>query len=286
MKKPNEAAASLEPLGFTPLESSIYVELLGAGAQSGYRVAQSIGKAGANTYKALEALEARGAVVCEDGETRLYRAVPFPELAAMLSSEFAQRTQRAERVLATVGRDAGDERVYRLTRPAQVYERARAMIDRTEGFLLIDAFPPALEELRASIEAAAARGVDAIVHAYAPHQLNGVRVIEAPRGAEVRARWPGVWLNVSADASEALNAYVLDDERTVGTWTQSAYMAWVLYCGAASETGLTHLAELAVRRPEISLADALQTLDGIVRADPPGRAPLYDRLTKRGEGSR
>ncbi|HTA39478.1 MAG TPA: helix-turn-helix domain-containing protein [Candidatus Acidoferrales bacterium] len=286
MKKPaHDASAALEALGFTPLESATYVELLRAGAQSGYRVAQSIGKAGANTYKALEALETRGAVVCEDGETRLYRAVPFDELAAMLSSEFAQRAQRASRALASVGRDAGDERVYRLSRPAQVYERARAMIDRTESFLLIDAFPQALDELRESIEAAAARGVDAIVHAYAPHELAGVRVIEAPRGAEVRARWPGAWLNVSADASEALNAYVLDDERTHGTWTQSAYMAWVLYCGAASETGLTHLAELAVRRPDMPLADALKTLDDIVRLDPPGRAPLYERLTKKEEGT-
>jgi HTH-type transcriptional regulator, sugar sensing transcriptional regulator len=287
MKKSRpEASAALEALGFTPLESAIYLELLGSGAQSGYRVAQSIGKAGANTYKALEALESRGAVVCEDGETRLYRAVPFDELAAMLTSEFTRRAQLAHRALATVGRDAGDERVYRLNRPAQVYERARAMIDRTEAFLLIDAFPAALEELRPSIEAAAARGVDAIVHAYAPHELEGVRVIEAPRGEEVRARWPGLWLNVSSDASEALNAYILDDERTVGTWTQSAYLAWVLYCGAASETGLTHLAELAERQPDISLADALQTLEEIVRTDPPGRAPLYDQLTTKGEGSR
>jgi hypothetical protein len=117
-----------------------------------------------------------------------------------------------------------------------------------------------------------------IVHAYAPLALEGARVIVAPRGEQVRTRWPGAWLNVSADAAEALNAYVLDDDRAVGTWTRSAYMAWILYCGAASETALTHLAELAVREPHALLADALRSIDDIVRSDPPGRAPLYDQL--------
>jgi HTH-type transcriptional regulator, sugar sensing transcriptional regulator len=280
-----EAASALEAMGFTALEARIYVDLLGAGAQSGYRVAQSIGKAAANTYRALETLEARGAVVCEDGERRLYRATPYAELTAMLSAEFARRAERAQNALASLEGKESDERIYRLTRPAQVYERARAMIERTREFLLIDAFPAALEELRSSIEAAASRGADVIVHAYAPQSMPGVRVIVAPRGAEVRARWPGAWLNVVADAAEALNAYVLDDQRTVGTWTQSAYLAWVLYCGSASETGLTHLAELAAREPQIPLANALRTLDDIVRTDPPGRGPLYEQLTKKKEAT-
>jgi hypothetical protein len=280
-----DAAAALEALGFTALEAQIYVELLGAGAQSGYRVAQLIGKAGANTYRALESLEGRGAVVCEVGNPRLYRATPYAELSAMLSSEFARRTERAQRTLASVELDESDERMYRLTRPDQVYERARAMIERAASFLLIDAFPAALEKLRESIEAAALRGVDVIVHAYAPHALEGVRVIEAPRGAQVRDRWPGAWLNVNADASEALNAYVAGDEGTTGTWTQSAYFAWVLYCGTASETGLTHLFELASREPDVPLADALRSLDDIVRTDPPGRGSLYQQLTEKKEAS-
>ena len=104
-------------------------------------------------------------------------------------------------------------------------------------------------------------------------------MIVAPRGDQIRARWPGAWLNVSADAAEALNAYVLDDDRTVGTWTRSAYMAWILYCGAASETALTHLTELADREPNVLLADALRSIEDIVRPDPPGRAPLYEQLT-------
>jgi len=281
-----EAASALEALGFTALEANVYLELLGAGAQSGYRVAQSIGKAAANTYRALEVLDARGAVVCEDGETRIYRAVPYDELSAMLASEFARRAERAKRVISSVDRASGDERVYRLTRPSQVYERARAMIERATTFLLIDAFPEALEELRESIEAAAGRGVDAIVHAYAPQRLRGVRVIEQPRGAEARAAWPGVWLNVSADALEALNAYVLDDEHTTGSWTQSACLAWILYCGSASETALTHLADLAAREPGVSLAAALRTLGDIVRTDPPGRGSFHQQLTKKKEASR
>jgi hypothetical protein len=199
----------------------------------------------------------------------------------MLSSDFARRTERAQRLLAEVGGGESDERIYRLSNPGQVYERARAMIAGTAEFLLIDAFPDALEELRESIEAAAARGVSVIVHAYASHELRGARVIEAPRGAEVRARWPGAWLNVSADASEALNAYILDDDRTVGTWTASPYLAWVFYCGTASETGLTHLAALAAHDPELALGTALQTLERIVRSDPPGRDSLHQSLAKK-----
>lgn len=47
---------TLMPLGFTETEALAYCELQRAGPSTGYRIAQGIGKAQANTYKALSTL--------------------------------------------------------------------------------------------------------------------------------------------------------------------------------------------------------------------------------------
>ncbi|MDO8629132.1 MAG: helix-turn-helix domain-containing protein, partial [Phycisphaerales bacterium] len=67
---------TLVPLGFTPLEGEVYAILVAESPATGYRVAQAIGKPVANTYKAIESLERKGAIVVDDGESRLCRAVP------------------------------------------------------------------------------------------------------------------------------------------------------------------------------------------------------------------
>lgn len=49
-------------LGFTGLEADVYTALLAESPTTGYRVAQALGKAVANTYKAIASLEAKRAV--------------------------------------------------------------------------------------------------------------------------------------------------------------------------------------------------------------------------------
>ena len=60
----------LQELGFTGLEAEVYIHLAQGEASTGYAIARALNKPTANTYKAIAALEAKGAVIVDDGDTR------------------------------------------------------------------------------------------------------------------------------------------------------------------------------------------------------------------------
>ena len=71
-----DGTQSLMALGFTGLEAEIYAFLLGQSSVTGYRVAQALGKPAANTYKAIESLERKEAVLIGYGLKRNPRIRP------------------------------------------------------------------------------------------------------------------------------------------------------------------------------------------------------------------
>src|SRR5262245_12484492 len=159
------AADALNELGFTELESLAYCFLLAESPATGYRVSHGIGKPTANTYKALTTLARAGAVVSDDGDSQLYRAVPPEELLAQLEQRFRENRSRAAERLAAIRRDSADDRVYQLRTVEQVLERARAMLKRARKIVLIDAFPNVYRALEADVAAVAARGMQVAVTA-------------------------------------------------------------------------------------------------------------------------
>ena len=76
----SESVEVLSELGFTNLEAEIYAFLLQESPVTGYRIAQAIGKPAANTYKAIQTLELKGAVIVDEGSSRMCRAVSADEL--------------------------------------------------------------------------------------------------------------------------------------------------------------------------------------------------------------
>jgi hypothetical protein len=285
MKRPSreEAAAAVEAMGFTALEASIYVELLRGGPQTGYGIAKQVGKAVANAYKALDVLDRRGVVCCEDGSTRLYRALPYAEVAAKLADDFARRSQRAVDALESLDGANPDDRIYRLNGADAIYERARAILASAQVIAVVDAFPECVDVLADELRAAARRGVKVTLHAYAPAEIAGVTIVEQPTGSTVRRRWPGSWLNLCADGAAILIAHLLDDERTVGMWTENAYISFVFYCGMTSETAIARLSQIAATQPTTKLGAGLERVADILAADVPGRAALRRQMTARKE---
>ena len=67
-------------IGFTQLESEVYLYLLTEGAHTGYAVAKAIGKAVANVYKAIERLAQKGAVEQSSGNNKQCVALPWRQL--------------------------------------------------------------------------------------------------------------------------------------------------------------------------------------------------------------
>jgi sugar-specific transcriptional regulator TrmB len=233
-------AATTQPLvalGFTTLEAEAYAFLLRESPVTGYRIAQALRRPAPNIYKALESLELKGAVLVEDGDSRLCRPVPPDELLSQLERRFHEHRARAERVLSQAPGEAEDDRVYTLRSAGQVLERARRMLRGCAEIVLADLFPLPLDSLRPELEAAAARGVQVAVKAYAPAEVSGARVVLDAVPDRALERWPGQWLNLVADGREHLIAFLASDGRAVhqAVWSGSTALSWVYHSALSSE---------------------------------------------------
>lgn len=234
-----QAVESLTELGLTALEAEVYAALVKESPATAYKLAQTLGKAAANVYKAVDSLARKGAIVVDDGESRLLRAVPAAELLHRFERNFRSAHERADHALRRLAGNDQDERVYRLQTREQVIERAAAMLARAKKLVALDVFPEPFEDLRADIERAAARGVRTLVQVYAPlaEDIEGADVIVALRGDSMLRLWSGQWLNVVVDASEHLLALMHSERGDVvqAIWTSSSYLSVIYFSGLDAE---------------------------------------------------
>lgn len=287
-----DALDALGALGFTALEAEVYAALVKESPVTAYKIAQTLGKAGANVYKAVESLANKGAVIVDDGESRMLRAVPPKELLARLENEFATTRRKAERALERLDGTRDDDRVYQLKTREQVMERARAMLDRARDIAIVDVFPEPLEEIRDAIVRAAARGVRTLVQVYAPlssasdarGSLGKAEVQLSPQATLQLAAWRGQWLNVVVDGSEHMLALLRSKRGDVvqAIWSGSAYLSVIYLSGVLAEF---HVAEIATAVEKGASNRALRKLIANWSSSPgastkttPGVALLRERL--------
>ncbi len=220
---------TLMPLGFTETEALAYCELQRAGPSTGYRIAQGIGKAQANTYKALSTLVQKGAVIDDGGEPRAFRAVAPDQLITALSNRFANQTQVAAEALARLRAPEPEHRLYHLRSPDQVWAQAEAMIDAATETVLFDCLPQVEARLAPAFARAVARGVAVLGVAYDDARLRpgGYLVVHSRMADDVGERWPGAILRLVTDAAQYLLCLLSDDLAEVrhGLWSDSAYLA-------------------------------------------------------------
>lgn len=228
------ATTSVDPLvhalcglGFTEIEALVYGFLVKGEPATGYRISHAIGKPTANTYKAIASLLDQGAVLADEGGTRLVRAVPPEELLAGLERRARARREAARDALAEHAGEVVDERVWAIRAADQVLDRARAMLGRARAIVLADLFPAPYEALAPDLSAAAARGVRVVVKACARRDAAGVTEVLEPDAARTLAAWPGQPLTLVCDAEEHLLA-LLDDglsEVRQAVWSRSAFLS-------------------------------------------------------------
>ena len=269
---------TLEALGFSPIEAGVYAALLRESPATGYRISHAIGKPTANTYKAIRSLERRGAVVVEDGKSRLCRAVPPAEVLGALEQRFQANKRAAADALARLSAASTDERVWTLETPESIWERAAAMLSASETLVALDVMPAALERVGPQLVAAAGRGVEVFAKVYdAPSALPGVQLLRRDDGPEALAFWPGCQLTLVADACSFLMALFSRDLSTVYrcVWSESVFLACMQHNSLAAE--LLGARRLDTGEP-LAEADALRLTLG--REDLPGRRRLFERCAE------
>ncbi|WP_374473920.1 TrmB family transcriptional regulator [Arenimonas sp.] len=235
---------TLASLGFTELETRIYVALLRQSPQTGYGLSKALGKAPANIYQALASLSLKGAVLVEEaGGSRSASAVPPDELLEQLGRRFKASRDAAADALAKVHVPLPQNRLFQIQDVDQFYARAEALIDQAGETILFDLFPEPLRRLHPALQRAHLRGVRIAGLVY--------EEVDAPYPASLAARagfalerWPGQQATVVADANEYVLGLIARDGACLvhGLWTDSPYLSCMQHSGLSAEIELGSLA--------------------------------------------
>jgi sugar-specific transcriptional regulator TrmB len=247
-------------LGFSDLEAAVYVALLQDGPQTGYGASKLVKKPVANTYKALEALREKAAVMTSGGDPRIFRAVPPDELERKLNAAFLRRTRRAASTLAGLEKQGLDREVYRIGSLDAAIEKAKSLIGNAQHVVLVDAFPGARAIAEPGIAAARARGVKTLLKCYEPTKSAAVRTLMPPDAKRILQRWPAQWLIIVVDGVAMYMALFNSslDRLFSCIWSESPYISWVYHFTLASEFTLTSVQMLASDHPDMNVEDALR----------------------------
>lgn len=274
----------LRELGLNQLEAEVYVALLPLEPMTAYRLGTLIGKPTANVYKAVEALARRGAVMIQEGETRVISAVPVEEFLRQTERSFLAKTKDLAQQLSSLEREHYDERVYRLESTSQVFERARSMLEeRATKIAIVDAFPACLKALLPSIGKAIERGVVVCVQAYAPVEIPGAEIAVIGFGGNVLDAWRGEQLNVVVDGREHLLALLSEDLSSVAqaVWSHSVYLSCILHAGRLCEQTIVRLLGLPAEELGEQARGLLDQHRFFLRSDVPGHVELRSRFPRK-----
>lgn len=277
----NNGINELHALGFTNLEAEIYIHLLGAKASTGYAISQAIGKPTANVYKAINTLEKKGAILIDEGDTRLCVPVPSGELLNALQRSFMTQKERASQFLKQVENTGSTDTVYRLSHPEQVFEKCRKLLNNAEEIVLVDAFSSALAPIMDELEAAVARGVKIALHGYDDINLDGVKVFNNPSGQAMQEKWSGQWINLIGDSQNFVMAYLSKDLSIVhqAVWSNSRYISWIYHSALLAEQQLSEVKTMLANTDSIeTIREFVASMDAFFLLKSPGYSELLDKF--------
>ncbi len=275
-------------LGFTHLEAEIYLHLLGAKASSGYAISQAIAKPTANVYKAINTLEKKGAILVDEGDTRLCIPVPATELLNALQHSFMTQKERASQFLSQIQTTESSDKVYRLKQPEQVFEKCRNMLRQSKEMVLVDAFGPALDPIMEDLIAATKRGVKIALHGYESIDIPGVRVFNNSAGQTIHQKWSGQWINIIVDSRAFVMAYLSKDLSGVyqAVWSNSQYISWVYHSALLAEQQLSELKTRLNDESDIEVVrEMVADMDHFFNLKVPGYFDLLDKFNENEEQS-
>jgi predicted transcriptional regulator len=279
----------LSNVGFSALETDVYMALLKEPGASGYRVAQMFGKSVGSIYKALDSLRVKGAVVAnETTRPTTYVALSIHEYMNARRRDLEVLETKIEQELEEVVAGPEQRGVFDLTSVGQVYERCRDLLRsaQTVALLNIDARP--LEELRGELMAAADRGVKVLIKTRAPAKIPGCGILAPGAPSPVPGRpssdvWSGDELGVAVDFREYVQAFIKSDGSGVeeAIWVRQPHLANQVCSLFQSDFTLTKVSVMVQAGKDVkAIGQEMQRLTRSLEVPaPPGLIPHEWTLT-------
>ena len=276
----------LTQLGFTDLESDIYLVLLARGALTGYAVGKELKKPVANVYKALESLSGKGAVVQSRGEKKLFKAMPWQSLLEKEELRHADAIRTLRCGLENFPKPDDDEAIYQFKNADQTLAEGLRVIAKAQHIILADLEPAAVAHFADALADAAARGVEVRVKVYKKVDIPGARVLVREQGEQVYESTEDVRLLIVADGRAFVYAlFKTSMDMVIQAFASgSALMNLGLYSKLVYELILTEL------NPVIGAGDikaAQLILDNTAHLHPLStKNPIFDVFSERYRFSR
>ncbi len=255
----------LADIGLSRFEGEVYLALLKNPNQTGYKIANILGKALPNTYKALNALEKKGAIVSsKTTKSKQYSALPIEEYMDRLENKFKKQRQTIVESFKDVGADVEEEGIYRIEDIDQIASKATRMIENARSQIVVDAYPDPLGKIKGLLEDAANRGVRVFVHAYEPIEIKGAEVNWYPKKEGQLELFPWSWLNLVTDASESLLSYLDAESKKVfhAFWSRNPYLGNYIHNGTMHEFMLESIRNMLYKKePSEKVLEELHRLE-------------------------
>lgn len=233
----NDTIEAFQRLGFTPMESQVYIDLTQFPNTTAYSVAQRLKKNRTNVYKVLESLEEKGAAMGSAESTRKWKVIPYQQLLAGLEAGFLKQSQQVREWMEQLTTPPSTPSIHHFSEVNALIDRCREMIANSRQLILIDAFPPLIDLLKNDVSDAVKRGVNVALRVYAPvEEIEGAKIYRSEYHG-IQNEWSSSWLNLICDGSEFVLSYLSLGNQKIhhGYWSNDAYMAVVYGFSLVSE---------------------------------------------------
>lgn len=209
----------LQNLGFSEIESIIYLYLVQHGSGTGYNVSKNTGKSVSNVYNALAEMENKGFILSQNSNPKIYMAVPFNQLADRFTRKLSMDIVSATNVLKKYKPIKDDYSIYTIQNEKQVIEKSINMLKRSDSIVLIDIYPAIPKELKRTIINVAESGVQVYLKTYDSEGIKDIKNIYYNMLGSFR--WPGKWLNLSVDFKEIILSYLRSSDHNNSIWSKN-----------------------------------------------------------------
>ena len=234
----------LRELGLNGLETTIYIWLLKNNRSTGYGIASQINKPVANTYKALNSLEKKGAVVSDNSSNnKYYSSVNVEEFLNRIEREFSNTKKE---IIGEVNKLQVQQKsggIYEIKSVEHVYEKAISMINTAETTLLVDCFPSPMKIIKESLSKKSSEGINIFLKNYCDIKIDDINQIYSKNPDLPVEGLGGEWMTILKDTSESLVALFTKDCKKLKhcIWTKDSFLSFVLFNGSIFEFSYTEI---------------------------------------------
>ena len=240
----------LSDVGFSMQEAAIYIALLKYPHSTGYKIAKEIGKSFSNTYKGLDSLNKKGAVIVDESQRpQKFTAVPISDYFDNLERKLISTRKLVEEKLEDIKGDTSTEGIYIIESTDQVFTRAINMVNSAKTLIVLDSYKLPLDKVRDSLEAAIERGVRVYIHTYCEYELAGAQINWYPSIGRLKP-FPWSWLNLVVDTKEILISYMSSDIEHLhqAFWSRNPYLGAYVHNGTMHEFMIENLRNLLYQK--------------------------------------